>query len=259
MDANEYADMFLLHHSRHSGLAYRENGRIVSMLFLIPCYWNDIAGYYVYACATLPQFRGKGYMGALLDAAFEKARNEKMFGLILIPSSPPLFDFYKKYGFQTFSHIAERDFKREKMSDNGFDFVKSCDSGTIADLRNRFYEQHAAVQFEPAHIQHIQNRMVNEYGAALVFQSDKKNGYAFCLYDYINKHVTVLEWALISDTFQKDISLFFNGICRYFNVQNLWIRSRNGLKLGNERPFTMIRLCTEKQIPEHSYFNLGMD
>jgi predicted acetyltransferase len=255
----KYAESFLLYHTPHSGLAYRANGRIVSMFFLIPCYWNEMTGYYVFACATLPQFREKGYMRALLDAAFEKARNENMFGLILIPSSPSLFGFYEKYGFKNFSQIAELDFERKDGTSDEFDFVKSSDSVLIANLRNRFYEQKTAVHFDLSHIHHIQNFIVNEYGATLVFENDKKKGYAFCIEDKQNETVIVEEWALISDNFHEDIIPFFNGICRYFNQTKLLVRSKSGLRMGSERWFSMARLCVKKSIQEHAYFNLGMD
>ena len=259
LDAEYYADTFFLHHRHHLGLAYREDGKIVSMLFLIPCHWGGVAGYYVYACATLPQCRGKGYMKALLDAAFEKAQNEKAFGLVLIPATPPLFDFYEKHGFQTFSHIVEHTFVEKDAVVYGFDCVKNYDVAMIADLRNRFYGQHVTVQFGLSHIQHIQNRITNEHGATLFFEDGEKSGYAFCLYNPLNWSVQVFEWAMISDALHDDIQLFFKGICRYFGVSELWVRSRSGLSLGSERPFSMVRLCSARQIPEHPYFNLGMD
>jgi len=258
MDAEYYADTFLLHHDNFSGLTYRENGRIVSMLFLIPCFWDGAAGYYVYACTTQSQFREKGYMKALLDAAFEKAQNENAFGLVLIPGNPSLCDYYGKNGFQPFSHIEEHVFK-EKNEHDDCSFVKTYDVGMINDLRNHFYENHFAIQFGQQHIQYIQNRMVNEHGATLYFKDVEKEGYAFCIFDDLNEKVYVWEWAMISNSLQKDIFSFFTGICHYFNVSVLSIRSKSGLGLGCERPFSMIRLCTAKQIPKNPYFNLGMD
>jgi len=258
MDAEYYADTFLLHHGNYSGLVYRKNDRIVSMLFVVPCYWDGVAGYYVYACATLPQFRGNGYMKALLDTAFEKVQSEKGFGLVLVPGKPDLFGFYEKCGFQVFSHIAEDVFKEKKKS-NEFISVKTYNVNIINNIRNRFYKQHFAIQFGYQHIHYIQNQMVNEHGATLFFEDDERKGYAFCIYDKFNKKVDVWEWALISNSLQKDISSFFAGICHCFNVLELSIRSRSGLGLGYERPFSMIRLCSAKQIPEYPYFNLGMD
>jgi hypothetical protein len=229
------------------------------MLFFISCYWDGDTGCYVYACATLPQCRRKGYMKALLDAAFEKAQNEKAFGLILIPSHPSLFDFYGKCGFQIFSQIAEDNLLAGEAVGDGFDLVKSYDFSMIADLRNRFYEQNFAVQFDLSHIQYIQNRMVNEQGATLTFEHDGKKGYAFCLYDYLNESAIVLEWALISSTLHEDIPQFFQSICRYFDVPKFFVRSRSGLGLGCERPFSMIRSCSTNFKAELPYFNLGMD
>jgi len=126
-------------------------------------------------------------------------------------------------------------------------------------LRNRFYEQHFAVQFDLSHIQYIQNRIVNEQGATLVFEHNGKKGYAFCLHDHLNDSVAVLEWALFSTALHEDLPKLFKGVCRYFDVPKLLIRSRSGLGLGCERPFSMIRLCSERKMPEYPYFNLGMD
>ena len=259
VDADRSADNFLLRHRPHSCFVKKEGEQIVSMVFLNPCSWDGVAGYYLYACATLPQFRGKGYMKNLLNAAFEKAQNENAFGLILVPAQPDLFDFYGKCGFQPFSKIAEGRFFAKDVPDAGFDCEKSYDYDVITDWRSKFYEPSTAVQFEFPHILHIQNHIINEQGATLVFEHDGKRGYAFCTFNPPDKKVVILEWALISNTLHEDLPQFFKGICRYFNVFELSYRSRSGLNLGSERPFSMIRLCSEKDIPENPYFNLEMD
>ena len=78
------------------------NGVTVSMLFALPCevlYKNgSFKAEYIFAAATHPHYRNKGYMGKLLSHC-KKTRE----GLILLrPASERLSQYYEKYGFKEF-------------------------------------------------------------------------------------------------------------------------------------------------------------
>jgi len=85
------------------GLAYEEGGRAVSMLFLLP----GALGYkksllpaeYVYAVATLPAYRGKGYASELTRRAAGLAKGEGACALCLRPGDEGLYGYYVKLGF----------------------------------------------------------------------------------------------------------------------------------------------------------------
>lgn len=88
-----------------NALVCRENGEIVSMLFLIPA---EIAieekiypAYYIYAAATKQIYRKQGIMSALLDFSAEYAKNNNIDFLFLHPANDELYNFYEKNGFQT--------------------------------------------------------------------------------------------------------------------------------------------------------------
>ena len=77
----------------------KEENKIISMLFLLPTVLETetqkIESYYIYAAATLKEYRGKGYMAKLLESI--KAKNP----IFLRPANDGLIKFYEKFGFQT--------------------------------------------------------------------------------------------------------------------------------------------------------------
>ena len=59
-------------------------------------------GYYLYAAATLPEFRGRGYMSELIRKAQQFFReNNKADFISLVPSEKSLYGYYSSLGFQT--------------------------------------------------------------------------------------------------------------------------------------------------------------
>lgn len=89
---------FFLDNCKHKRcLGYFESGSLVSMLFLVECEYSSLYGKYIYAVCTYPEFRGKGYAGALVNYA--KALDTDF--LWLIPANDGLFGYYSALGFQT--------------------------------------------------------------------------------------------------------------------------------------------------------------
>lgn len=81
-------------------------GRPVSMLFLLPAALS-LPGHpytlpvgYVYAAATLPEFRGRGIFSSLLEAAHNTARRSGMRATFLRPAQPSLETFYARLGYR---------------------------------------------------------------------------------------------------------------------------------------------------------------
>ena len=83
------------------GLAWEEDGRLVSMLFLLPGTLDgQLSAEYVYAVATLPDYRSKGYAAQLTTWAADIARSEGTSALCLCPATEQLYNYYGKQGFQ---------------------------------------------------------------------------------------------------------------------------------------------------------------
>ena len=83
-----------------------DRGELLSMLFALPYPLVTREGVqearYLYAVATDPRYRGRGYATTLLSQI--AAEGKPVF---LRPSSPALFDFYKKAGFSPVSPYRE--------------------------------------------------------------------------------------------------------------------------------------------------------
>ncbi len=80
------------------------DGKVVSMLFLIPCelkmFEQKYPAAYLYAAATLPQYRGQGLMTKLINR-IKKETVENGVALITKPANKGLYDYYAKFGFKT--------------------------------------------------------------------------------------------------------------------------------------------------------------
>lgn len=91
-------------------LTHNEQGRIVSMLHIVPLEDQNSRSAYIYAVATDEQYRHRGIASQLLTRAIEHIEKSAIYDrIILIPASKELECFYQKFGFEaTGEHI---DFK----------------------------------------------------------------------------------------------------------------------------------------------------
>lgn len=83
-----------------------DGGELLSMLFALPyplvTSEGVIEARYLYAVATDPRYRGRGYAKTLLSQIAGEGKP-----VFLRPSTPALFDFYKKAGFSPISPYRE--------------------------------------------------------------------------------------------------------------------------------------------------------
>ncbi|MBR2042925.1 MAG: GNAT family N-acetyltransferase [Clostridia bacterium] len=114
-----------------------EGETVVSMLFAMDVTCGKLKGKYVYAVATLEQYRGKGYMSRLFDSLTAELKNQYDF-LCLKPMSESLFDYYARLGFETA-------FYKKSFSLNSF-----SNSLTLVEVKN------------PNEISNIRKSLINE-------------------------------------------------------------------------------------------------
>lgn len=88
-----------------------EEGRVESMLVLTPvalaCPGGETRrGTYLYALATNPEARGKGYAAQLIAYAAQWTADHGLDFVCTVPAQPSLFDFFGKNGFSpAFYHL----------------------------------------------------------------------------------------------------------------------------------------------------------
>ena len=111
-----------------------ENGKIVSMLFALPCELKTKTEtksvIYIYAAATLQEYRGRGYMARLIEQL-----NGEGKALFLRPATEGLISFYKKFGFK-----AVNGFKKEEAP-----YIKPCQG--FETLIRKFPEEASGEQY----------------------------------------------------------------------------------------------------------------
>ena len=107
-DDKEYVDFYMEHRmTQDNMLAVFIDGKMVSMASMLPAEYqmeNEmIRARYVYAVATLPQYRNRGLAAKILDAA-KKIYREPLF---LEPASEKLCSYYEKLGFAKAFHASD--------------------------------------------------------------------------------------------------------------------------------------------------------
>lgn len=132
-DSKEYIDMFMEHQFKGARtVVYEEDSKILSMFFLFRCDFSinekTHPSFYLYAAATLPQYRGKGIMGKMLEFSKLYAAEKNFDFIILSPAEKSLYDYYSRFGFKacfkskkiTLSLKSENEY-RENFSENDFE------------------------------------------------------------------------------------------------------------------------------------------
>lgn len=84
-------------------LIYKVGDEVAAMVHLLPARILEkdymARAHYLYAAATLPKYRSKGYMAALLKCAECVAEKRGDQYSVLLPASRKLYDYYARFGY----------------------------------------------------------------------------------------------------------------------------------------------------------------
>lgn len=123
-DEETFVHSFLArYYFKDNAFVHYEEGRVVSMAFCVPCVTELGPTAYLYAIATLPEYRGRGYAASLVRQALASARQCGYTAAMLIPADSGLKDFYLRLGF--------------KDVDIPVSFADELDLGTGEPIKNR--------------------------------------------------------------------------------------------------------------------------
>lgn len=100
-DSDEFISSFINDfYNADNMLSIEQDGKIQSMLHVVPFDYNGSKVAYIYAVATTASERGKGHAGLLIRRAIEKAKNEGYKAVFTLPANDGLVSFYSQFGFK---------------------------------------------------------------------------------------------------------------------------------------------------------------
>ena len=104
-DSKEYINLFFLKaYNDCDCFAEFDGDKIVSAFYLLKSSirfeGETYDGRYLYAAATLPEYRGKGLMSKLIKEAIAYGEKEKFDFIALVPANDGLYDYYGRFGFK---------------------------------------------------------------------------------------------------------------------------------------------------------------
>ena len=100
-DETAEIDSFLIRHDDAVPFVHKENGEVVSMLFVVPLQMWEKRVAYIYAVATKPEYRSRGIASKLLSEAMQQICIGGEFDIAaLIPSSTESKRLYERLGFE---------------------------------------------------------------------------------------------------------------------------------------------------------------
>ncbi len=104
-----------------SHLCYRTDERIVSALHVIDCRFgnreNSEKAGYLYALATLDEYRGRGIMGELINEAFLRLQKSGCKYAFIVPAEKSLVGYYERFGFLPLCEAKVADIPAETVLD----------------------------------------------------------------------------------------------------------------------------------------------
>lgn len=99
-DSDEYIDYFISHYFCDKNMLSVENeDGLLSMLHIIPFSYCNFKIGYIFAVATAPQARCRGYAAKLIEKAVYLAKETGYDALALIPADDKLYNYYTRFGF----------------------------------------------------------------------------------------------------------------------------------------------------------------
>ena len=107
-DSEEFLDTFFstAFHPKRCRIALKDDTPVAS-LYWFDCSMQNQAYAYLYAIATDSSMRHRGICHKLMEDTHRILASLGYNGVILVPGSPALFDFYKTLGFETTCFIKE--------------------------------------------------------------------------------------------------------------------------------------------------------
>ncbi len=268
-DEDAYIDFYYENRFKaEETLVYLIEDQVVAMLTLMPGYVvhhkAKLPVRYVYAVATHPEHRRKGYAAALMEHANQMIKKDYV-GTFLVPANPSLFGYYETLGYQTLSHkrvlhiSMENFFKDLKQFDSKHE-IEKVEPLTVEDfysLRNKAFTKAGFVLWEQEDLSYLLKEFIFLGGQAqkVILRKEGDLHYEEGALLYYQDNDTLI----IKETTLSDVSLY--AAVKYLSSQIAVshmsvILPKHSKILGEEAPYVM---AFAKGFEGEEYVNLVLD
>jgi predicted acetyltransferase len=243
-------------------LVYLVENQVVAMLTLMPGFVvhkeEKLPIRYVYAVATHPDHRRKGYAAALIDYA-NQTREKDYIGTFLVPASETLYQYYEAHGYQTVNHKKVlyknmEDFCNDLKHFDGKHEVK-CVAPLVSEdfyeLRAKAYTEAGFVSWEQEDLDYLLKEFLYLGGQALKVMLEKEDG---ALLYYEDKDNLVIKETTLSDEGLYTAVKYLNAKNKYKHLTV--ILPKHSTIEAEEAPFAMAH---GKGFCDNEYVNLALD
>lgn len=257
-DHESFINLFFNYKYENNALIYEIDGEIVSFAFLLSAHIqidnNKYPITYLYACATKPEFRGKGYMKDILEEAYKIACSRNEVGIFLLPANESLYYFYEKNNFTIYFHKTIVHYKPSQIQIStsllsSFSFINSKE---YAQIRQKILLQDGAIHWDENHFLLMEKEMTGKQSYFFKIESNSSiSGIGF--YSIYDNRLTVYEW--LGDDIHKEALVAF--LFKQYTIRSITI-----IQPGSDNKNGMIRfnpdfeLLMQKRI---GYFAFGLD
>ena len=181
------------------GYAAVEDERIIAAVYLIDCFLCGKPAHYLCGAATLPEYRGRGIMTALVEYALDDAEKRGDCYSVLTPADNGLYRFYSRLGYVDYSAVCRREFLTIYRETSGgepdLQRLQRCNKDNFLLWNNDF------INFAEAY-----------YGCYGV--KTLKNEHVFALFESDDENAEVL-YAIYDSFKELKILLYAEGIRRF--------------------------------------------
>lgn len=100
-------DFFEVAYEKNRCRSIRKNGKTVSALYWFDVYMGPEKMAYLYGVATLTEYRGRGIAAYLIEKTCKELQEKGYSGVLLVPGSEQLFEYYRRLGFFACTTVEE--------------------------------------------------------------------------------------------------------------------------------------------------------
>ncbi|MDR2979254.1 MAG: GNAT family N-acetyltransferase [Bacteroidales bacterium] len=196
-DSDRFINLFFNYFLNNNLLLGFNDQEVVSMAFLLPATFtinqNKISATYLYACATAENEQGKGWMGALINRAWEESNRKGEVGLFLLPANKRLYEYYAKLGFHDFFYYDRQVFHFNKLSSSyqhGFK-LNRINADQYALLRIALLQSDNAIHYPTKHFRFIEEENEKPNTGFYLIQQEGHSGLSYIIQGH--NHIIVKE------------------------------------------------------------------